>query len=283
MFGEEVAEGVHHIRCPFMRPGYFTGACAILGKNITLVDSGTPASPDEAIFPYLSHMGRRPRETSMVVHTHAHFDHCGGTSVIKRASNAKAAVHVRDKPLMEDAPSLNRQLNRRFPEICPPGLFPEFESVKADLALEDGDRLTLEERVFRIIHVPGHSEGSIVLLEEETGLCISGDSIQGRGERRPLLFFSAPDYIDSVRKLTKESIDTLILGHPFPPFNKGVLHGEETRTFLSASLKAIEELSEKVRGIVEASSEPLPLNEICKRIPEARPVTVGCIVESLSS
>jgi glyoxylase-like metal-dependent hydrolase (beta-lactamase superfamily II) len=282
LFGTEVAEGVHHIKCPFSRHGYFTSACAIIGKTATLVDSGTPTSPEEAIFPYLNHLGKSPNQISTIILTHAHFDHCGGLSAIKKKHDAKVAVHVSDAPLMADPTLLNRQLNHRFPEIYPSDLAPEYEPAKVDLSLKDGDEIDLEDRALKVIHTPGHSEGSIVLLDEKIGLCISGDSIQGRGERRPLLFSSSTDYVRSLKKLKKKSIRTLILGHPFAPFNKGVLHGKEAEEFLAESLSAIEELQGEVLKIVEESNKPPSLNEICKRIPAAQPSTLGCIVESLS-
>jgi len=42
----------HFIKCPFSRPGYFTGVSAIVGNTISLIDAGTATSPQEAIIPY---------------------------------------------------------------------------------------------------------------------------------------------------------------------------------------------------------------------------------------
>lgn len=276
-----MVENVHHIRCPFSKPGYFTSVCAILGKAVALIDSGTTASPEEAILPYLKQLGKRSHEITIIVLTHAHFDHCGGAPAMKRKFGARVAVHALDRSLMEDPTLLNRQLNSRFPEIYPLDSIVDYEGMKGDLILHDQDETTLEDDVLRAIHTPGHSEGSIVLIDEDAGLCISGDSIQGRGEGRPLLFSSSIDYVKSIKRLMKEEIDTLILGHPFPPFNKGILRGEEGKMFLIESLKAIDELREKVSEVIDQSNETLSLSDIRARIPKAQPVTIGCIIEGL--
>jgi len=175
----------------------------------------------------------------------------------------------------------NRLLNRRFSEIFPLTTSRGFEPLEADLILEDGDKISLDRRQLRVIHTPGHSEGSIVLIDEETGICISGDSIQGRGEGRPLLFFSLEKYVSSLRRMMEEPINTLIVGHPMPPYNRGILQGEEAKTFISESLKGIEELRSKVLGTIEKRGKVPSLREICERLPEARPSTIGCIMESL--
>jgi glyoxylase-like metal-dependent hydrolase (beta-lactamase superfamily II) len=43
--------------------------------------------------------------------------------------------------------------------------------------LEDGDKVDLGNRVFAVLHLPGHSIGSIALLDERTGEFFSGDAI----------------------------------------------------------------------------------------------------------
>ena len=44
-------------------------------------------------------------------------------------------------------------------------------------ALDEGDVIDLGDRVFKVLHLPGHSRGSIGLLEEATGVFFSGDVI----------------------------------------------------------------------------------------------------------
>ncbi|MEM2875374.1 MAG: MBL fold metallo-hydrolase [Candidatus Bathyarchaeia archaeon] len=279
--GFKVADNIHFIECPFSRPGYFTGVCAILGETVTLIDSGLTTSPEESIFPYLRSLGRKESETSMVVLTHGHGDHCDGASTMKRICKLKVAVHKMDENLVKDPTLHYRNLHSRFPDFFPPDSKPDHEPLEVDVTLDDEERINIEGHELRVVHTPGHTAGCIALLDEELKLCVSGDSIQGRGEGRPLIFYDSLEYERSMRRLVDEEIDVLILGHPMPPLNKGVLHGEEVKIHLRESLHAIQELRDNVLKILKASDEYLSLKDLSVKMPEARPSSIGCILESL--
>ena len=68
-------------------------------------------------------------------------------------------------------------------------------------AVEDGDIIDLGGRALEVIHLPGHTAGSIALYEPASGVLISGDSVQTDsifmfGSRR-----SMGDFIKSMEKL----------------------------------------------------------------------------------
>ena len=46
------------------------------------------------------------------------------------------------------------------------------------MPLRDGDVLDLGGRSLKVIHIPGHTPGSVALLDEAAGVLISGDSVQ---------------------------------------------------------------------------------------------------------
>jgi len=274
----EIARDIHLIRCPWST--YFVSSCAIIGESIALIDAGTSDSPENAIYPYLRSIGREPSEISHIILTHAHFDHCGGAAVIKKETDCKIYVHESGKQYLEDAGLINRELHNRFPALYPEKK-PDFESVKADVTFKDGDVLDLEGRQIRVLHTPGHSPCSSCLIDVEEGVYISGDSVQGRGERRPLLFFSSEEYAESMRRLLKEPVKTLVTGHPFPPFNNAVLKEEDAMKHIYESLKGIEELKALVWKILERSGKPLSIKRIYDEAGMSQPVTIGCILEDL--
>ncbi len=274
----EVAEGIHLIKCPFST--YFVSSCAIVGKSIALIDAGVTESPEVAIYPYLRSIGREPSEISHILLTHAHFDHCGGVAPIKRETRCKVGVHELGKTLLEDAGLIDRQLRNRFPNLFQEKK-PDFESTKVDIALRDGDTIDLDGDTLRVLHVPGHSACSSCFVDDEQGVYICGDSVQGRGERRPLLFHSSTEYLKSMRRLIKEPIKLLINGHPFPPFNKAVLEGRESREHVSQSLRSIEELNSLVWNTLKTTRTPMSPKQMHERIGMSQPVTIGCILEAL--
>ena len=274
----EVVEGIHLIKCPWLN--YFVSSIAILDDAITLVDVGASDSPRTAIYPYLKKIGREPSEISRIILTHAHLDHCGGVAQIKKETGCKVYVHKSGKPYVEDADLINKELHERFPSICPRGK-PGFESFKADVIFEGGDILELDGRRIHILHTPGHSPDSSCLLDEETGVCIAGDSVQGRGEGRPLLFYSSKEYAKSMRRLLQEPVKVFITGHPFPPFNEAVLRGEQVVKHINESLKGIKELKSQVWEILKEAEKPLSIKQIHEKAIASRAVTIGCILEDL--
>lgn len=76
------------------------------------------------------------------------------------------------------------------------------------IPVRDGDEIDLGNRKLRIIHLPGHTPGSIAVLDLSRKVLISGDPIQTHGhifmfgERRNM-----SDYIRSLEKLEKMTDD----------------------------------------------------------------------------
>ena len=90
------------------------------------------------------------------------------------------------------------------------------------LPVEDGDVIDLGERPLQIISIPGHTPGSIAVLDLNNRILFSGDTVQDSviymfSERRDM-----PEYIRSLKKLCllKDRFDTVYGSHgsvPLPP------------------------------------------------------------------
>lgn len=102
-----------------------------------------------------------------IILTHGHYDHIGGTNDILNMSGCKAEVAVcaDDIPLLSDN-YLN--LSELFTDA-------PLKSVKADIALNDGDIITLGECNLRVMQTPGHTRGSVCLIGD--GIIFSGDTL----------------------------------------------------------------------------------------------------------
>ena len=59
-------------------PLAFSNAYLIQGRKAILVDSGAQHE-ERKILRVLAKMGVQPKDISLIVHTHAHFDHAGST------------------------------------------------------------------------------------------------------------------------------------------------------------------------------------------------------------
>lgn len=94
------------------------------------------------------------------------------------------------------------------------------------LPVADGDTLDLGERVLRIIHLPGHTPGSIAVLDVQNRVLISGDPIQEHG---PIFMFgdhrSMTDYIASLDRLQAftDQFDEIWPSHADIPISPAVI------------------------------------------------------------
>lgn len=284
----EIVDGVHFIECPYPPPINFTSVVAIMDESITLIDAAMPESPDVAIFPYLRRIGRDPDEISTVILTHGHGDHIGGIPRIKEVSDASVHVHRLDRPLVEDVWYLVRAFRERFPDVYGEESTPlvDLPPLQVDCILGDGDVID-SGRPLKIIHTPGHSDGSICILVEDAKLLVSGDSIQGYGESFPLVCGSIREYRQSIHKIRElvleDKIEVWALGHPYLPFKKGVLKEMETSNYLEESLKATEDIEQMVFKLLEDATSPLRITEINTQLPKIPPLTIGCILEHFLS
>lgn len=100
--------------------------------------------------------------------THAHVDHIAGASQLVAAMGGKVPVwnHDAEAQWLLD-PELNLSAFSGMPVTAPPHA----------RSLRDGEELTLGPTRWRLLHVPGHSPGSIALWCPEARLVISGDAL----------------------------------------------------------------------------------------------------------
>jgi hydroxyacylglutathione hydrolase len=99
-----------------------------------------------------------------IVNTHGHFDHIFGNAWAKSVYNCPVLVHKDDLPLVENMDKYAGVFG-----------FNVENSPMPDKYLTDGELLKFGDSVVKIIHVPGHSPGSICLYAETEGLLICGD------------------------------------------------------------------------------------------------------------
>jgi glyoxylase-like metal-dependent hydrolase (beta-lactamase superfamily II) len=97
--------------------------------------------------------------------------------------------------------------------------------------LTDGESIDLGDRTFTVIHLPGHTPGSSVLLEEKTGVLFTGDVLYD-GELLDELPESDIDaYVASMRRLLELDVAMALPGH------EQVLAADDVRRLGSAYLE----------------------------------------------
>lgn len=106
--------------------------------------------------------------------THGHMDHAGGVFEFGRCY-----IHPADIPMLD-----GRTLPARVGYVrgqLPPGEAPEASAFVPDgpvefVPLKAGDKLDLGGRVLEVLHVPGHTRGSLCYLDTASGDFFAGDA-----------------------------------------------------------------------------------------------------------
>ena len=91
------------------------------------------------------------------------------------------------------------------------------------LVIDEGDVVDIGNRHFEVLHLPGHSPGSIGLWEQNTGTLFSGDCVYDGPLLDELSDSDIGDYIASMKKLRELPVQVVHAGHD-PSFGKQRLH-----------------------------------------------------------
>ena len=131
-------------------------------KKCLIIDAGCNSPTEhEEIIQFITGQDLTP---VALVNTHCHIDHLLGVDYLKKHYSVPFKTHEADKPLLVHAAQ----------QALFYGL--EFDgSPEVDGFLEDGDILEAGTASFKILHIPGHSPGSIALYSEPDWKVIVGD------------------------------------------------------------------------------------------------------------
>jgi len=211
----EIIPNLHRI--PGMRGA---NVYLLLGETLTLVDTGMPGS-EEAILDYIECLGRDAGDLARILITHHHLDHVGSLAALKARTPAQAVAHPGDAPFVsgeQSAPLPNSAGLRLLFRLMAP-FMPAAEPAAVDATLQDGDHIALLNGAI-VVHVPGHTPGSIALHFPTERLLICGDVIDNRRGRLgppPRAFTADTDQaIASLRRLADLDFDVLCPGHGAP-------------------------------------------------------------------
>lgn len=137
----------------------------------------------------------------LIVTTHGHWDHSGDNARVAEHTGAQIAVH----PL--DAHRLTNPQPMWAPFEIPP-------SVPA-VDLAEGGEVRFGALRLEVLHTPGHTEGSVCLLDRDGGRLYSGDTLfAGSFGRVDLPGGSAEAMLGSLDRLRQLDPSLLVLpGH----------------------------------------------------------------------
>lgn len=195
----EILKGVHFV-------DVYANSYVLVDDRLVLID--TSLEPDaRTILGYLGKAKIALKDIATIVITHVHPDHVGGLARIKRDAAAAKVVsstieaeYISKQRVYDGPPGAERQKQPPTP---------------VDIALDDGQ----VHDGLKVIFTPGHTRGSISLLDESRSLLIAGDAAnneKGLGPMDDAFNVDPRQHRESIRKLARFQFENAVFGHGKP-------------------------------------------------------------------
>ncbi len=187
------------------------------GQDFTLVDAGLMEQGSYKL-DQIQKCGVSLNDVSRIIMTHTHLDHIGCLpELIKALPDAEVWVHRYEAEYLETGDGQIVFGNRMFESMVrAQHQIPEdYFRLTVHRKLEEGDGLELGGIPFSVVHIPGHSGGSIGLLNDEHKLFVAGDTIYADGAigRYDLHSADAGQLKASLERIAQLGVDILLPGH----------------------------------------------------------------------
>jgi glyoxylase-like metal-dependent hydrolase (beta-lactamase superfamily II) len=141
--------------------------CSIIGDETT--HEAMVIDPGDDIDDIVAIISEHKLRVKQIVITHAHIDHVGGAMKLRALTGAPILLNQNDVALLKMLDVQAGWLGMR-----PPGEVEIESDLKHDQTLEAGALSA------KVIHTPGHTEGSVCLYFEPQKLLIAGDTLFAR-------------------------------------------------------------------------------------------------------
>jgi glyoxylase-like metal-dependent hydrolase (beta-lactamase superfamily II) len=199
-----------------------------------LIDTGL------GVAPLCDALGAQLDKPLTAVATHIHYDHVGGLHEFpervmhrleapRMATYAEFATLARDDlpadflEIMRDAgvPLDDDYLIDARPADFDPARY-RINATSITRMVDAGDEIDTGDRHFDVLHLPGHSPGSIGLWEAATGTLFSGDAVYDGALLDTLPDSDVGDYVRTMKQLLELPVNIVHGGHE-PSFGRGRL------------------------------------------------------------
>jgi glyoxylase-like metal-dependent hydrolase (beta-lactamase superfamily II) len=243
-FATERADGgITRIWEPHADPMIQANAWLIEGSaHDVVIDALNGFAP---LLPFVQGLRAHPDAPLLAVITHAHMDHTGGLHEFdaRQGHPAEEDDAKSVEPLLLKGqmwPSVAQQMEEAgfpLPEVLIDALPHEgfdpasWRPTGATLTatLDEGDAIDLGDRRLAVLHLPGHTLGSIGLWDEERGVLFSGDCVYAE---EPLIDTAPtsdiPSYVETMKRVRALPVTVVHPGHDYS-FDRETLVGVADR------------------------------------------------------
>lgn len=188
--------------------------------GFTLIDTGIFMQTDKLIT-RIEAGGFSISALKTILLTHCHCDHIGGAAVLVKQTGAKVAAHEGDIPYILQQAVIDGPYHGMMVEEQK--YMRQFHCVvqAVDRKLRDGDVLDLLGGL-QVIHVPGHTPGSVAFYQKEQRIMFFSDVIRNNEKNGLTVGIPEKFNIDTpqthadAKKLLSYPIDYALFSHGAP-------------------------------------------------------------------
>jgi Zn-dependent hydrolases, including glyoxylases len=212
------------------------------GDSYDLIDSGIFKESNEIIL-QLEENGFSLAKLRQIILTHCHCDHIGGVAELVRISGAKVAAHTDDIPFILQNDIIGGPYRSMM--VQEQMYMRQFHCVitNIDTALSDGDVIDTLGGLY-VIHVPGHTPGSIALYQADQKIMFFGDVIRNKHSKGLVIGVPEKFNIDTSQVVT-DANNLLNYEISYALFGHGAPILENTKCLLSNARTPNEALESK--------------------------------------
>lgn len=221
-----ISENLYLIHEPFYYERSRVNIWVVIGKDYNIViDTGLGVS---SLYQYINNFIDDSKPIKAIA-TDIHFDHTGGMNEFENCyihESEVQALSVADQSHILSTSDYGFVANDEFTKSPYQGFSAEKYFVKPApqiKPLKHGDEIYTGSFAFEVIHLPGHSEGAIALIDHENRYLFSGDVVYDGNLLDDLPGSDIKKYINSMSTVLE--LDPLMVfpGH-LQPFNKSKMH-----------------------------------------------------------
>jgi glyoxylase-like metal-dependent hydrolase (beta-lactamase superfamily II) len=195
------------------------------GDGFILVDTGIRSSRAD-LEKALLNAGCQPGNLKLIVLTHGDIDHTSNAAYLRQKYKTSIAMHRDDSRMVENGEMRpKRKVKSLFLRVMHVvmrisggnrKMSAGFDRFTPDIYLEEGQSLKEYGFDATVLHLPGHTKGSIAILADNGDL-ISGDILENRGRPRPTTIVDdEAELAASLERLSKPGITTVYPEHGKP-------------------------------------------------------------------
>ena len=215
----EVTEGVYFIQGQDeMIPDshvYLVGEPS--SKDLSFIDAGMIGKGDYKVNS-IKNLGVQLEDIKRIIMTHTHMDHIGCLAEIQEQIPwAELWMHTVEAEPLEQGDDRVVYGMEMFRGICEMqyGIKPGAFKFQVDRKLQGGENLEVGGMTWEVLHIPGHSPGSIGLYHGPQKILIPGDVVYADYAigRFDLHGANGPELKDSLMRLAELEVEILLPGH----------------------------------------------------------------------